>query len=94
MTIIGDAGFKGRPNSAGEVDIVYAIIEHERKQGYGIEATQSLIDWALSNPEVKTITAKSLLNNIGSASILRKMKFNEIFRNEELIHWSLERNYG
>ncbi|WP_233455096.1 GNAT family N-acetyltransferase [Paenibacillus elgii] len=32
MTIIGDAGFKGRPNSAGEVDIGYAIIEHERKK--------------------------------------------------------------
>ncbi|PUA39092.1 N-acetyltransferase [Paenibacillus elgii] len=90
MTIIGDAGFKGRPNSAGEVDIGYAIIEHERKKGYGIEAAQSLVDWAFSNPEVKTITAKSLLNNIGSARILAKMKFKEICRDEEMIHWLLQ----
>jgi ribosomal-protein-alanine N-acetyltransferase len=27
MTVIGDAGFKGKPNASGEVDIGYAVIE-------------------------------------------------------------------
>jgi ribosomal-protein-alanine N-acetyltransferase len=91
MMIIGDAGFKGRPNSKGEIDIGYGIIESERKKGYGIEAAQGLADWAFSKPEVQIITAKSLINNIDSARILEKMKFKEISRDDEMIGWSLKK---
>ncbi|WP_231637398.1 GNAT family N-acetyltransferase [Paenibacillus sp. FJAT-27812] len=51
-TFIGDTGFKGRPNADGEVDIGYAIMEKERKQGYGVEAAKGLAKWALSEPDV------------------------------------------
>jgi ribosomal-protein-alanine N-acetyltransferase len=89
MMIIGDTGFKGRPNSMGEVDIGYAIIEKERKNGYGIEAAKGLASWAFSRPEVKVITAKCLLNNKDSARILEKMGFKEITRDDEMISWSI-----
>ncbi|MFS0553941.1 GNAT family N-acetyltransferase [Brevibacillus sp. 179-C9.3 HS] len=88
MKIIGDAGFKGRPNAEGEVDIGYGIIEAERKKGYAIEAATGLANWALSQPEVKKITAKCLLDNIDSAKVLVKMGFEEIKRDDTMIYWS------
>ncbi|OPA73821.1 GNAT family N-acetyltransferase [Paenibacillus selenitireducens] len=91
MTIIGDTGFKGVPNSKGEIDIGYGLIEQERKKGYGIEAAQSLTDWAFSKPEVTAITAKSLINNNDSARILEKMKFKELLRDDEMIYWHLRK---
>ncbi|MED1782238.1 GNAT family N-acetyltransferase [Brevibacillus fortis] len=88
MEIIGDAGFKGGPNTEGEVDIGYGIIEAERKKGYAYEAAAGLTNWALSQPKVKKITAKCLLDNIDSAKILVKMGFEEIKRDDTMIYWS------
>jgi [ribosomal protein S5]-alanine N-acetyltransferase len=93
MTIIGDTGFKGKPNPKGEIDIGYGIIEQERKKGYGIEAAQGLVGWAFSKTEVKTITAKCLINNTDSARVLEKIKFKEISRDDEMIHWSLKKRF-
>jgi ribosomal-protein-alanine N-acetyltransferase len=89
MTIIGDIGFKGKPNHLGAVDIGYGIIDSERKKGYASEATRGLIKWAFSNSEVISITAKCLLENIDSSKILTKLNFNEVGRDNEMIHWEL-----
>ncbi|GED70750.1 N-acetyltransferase [Brevibacillus reuszeri] len=89
LSIIGDAGFKGRPNEAGEVDIGYGIVASARKKGYGIEAAQGLVDWAFSQPEVNKITARCLLANIDSAKVLEKMDFKEVGRDDEMIYWAL-----
>ncbi|MCM3080563.1 MULTISPECIES: GNAT family N-acetyltransferase [Brevibacillus] len=91
MSIIGDAGFKGRPNTEGEVDIGYGIIEAERKKGYGFETATGLVVWAFSQPEVNKITAKCLINNIDSARLLKKMKFKEISRDDEMLYWSIQK---
>lgn len=90
MTIIGDIGFKGGPNHLGAVDIGYGIIDSQRKKGYASEATRGLIKWAFSNSEVALITAKCLLENIDSSKILRKLDFNEVGRDNEMIHWELQ----
>ncbi|WP_205500577.1 GNAT family N-acetyltransferase [Rufibacter psychrotolerans] len=87
--LIGDAGFKGRPNAAGEIDLGYGIIASEQNKGYGLEAAQGLVNWARLRPEVKTITARCALDNIGSARILEKMDFQEITRDQEMIYWVL-----
>ncbi|NRQ51917.1 GNAT family N-acetyltransferase [Brevibacillus sp. HD1.4A] len=90
-TIIGDAGFKGRPNELGEVDIGYGIIRQERKQGFGVEAAKGLVKWAFSQAEVKAITARCLIHNADSARILEKLNFQETARDGEMIYWSLMR---
>ncbi|GEC87890.1 MULTISPECIES: GNAT family N-acetyltransferase [Brevibacillus] len=89
--IIGDAGFKGAPNTEGEVDIGYGIIEAERKKGYAYEAAEGLANWALLQPDVKKITAKCLLDNIDSAKLLVKMGFTEIKRDDTMIYWSSQK---
>ncbi len=46
--LIGDGGFKGRPNDRGEVEVGYAIIEAYRGQGYATEAARAFVDWAFT----------------------------------------------
>lgn len=87
MTVIGDAGFKGSPNSNGEVDVGYSIVENERNKGYGYETVNALVDWVFSKPEVTAVTADCDLNNIGSIKILKKLGMSEVSRDEENIYW-------
>ena len=44
--LIGDAGFKGQPNDAGQVEIGYSVVERYRGHGYATEAAMPLIEWA------------------------------------------------
>lgn len=87
--IIGDVGFKGEPNEKGEIEIGYGIIYDERKKGFGFEATDPLIKWALSQEKVKTVKADCLVENIGSIRILEKIGMQEVHRDEEFIYWEI-----
>ncbi|MFW0716092.1 GNAT family N-acetyltransferase [Pedobacter sp. N23S346] len=91
LVIIGDAGFKGKPSVEGCIDIGYAIIAAERKQGFASETVQALIHWAFDKPEVNSITASCLISNPESRKILQKFEFSELNRNNEMIFWEREK---
>ncbi|MGV3657846.1 MAG: GNAT family N-acetyltransferase [Chitinophagaceae bacterium] len=88
--IIGSAGFKGRPDAQGAVDIGYGLIVPERRKGFAVEATQMLVQWACAQPGVKKVTARCLTNNFASAAVLQKLNFEEQSRDEEMIYWLLQ----
>lgn len=44
--IIGDVGFKGLPNEAGEIDLGYGVIAKQRKKGFAHEAAAGILKWA------------------------------------------------
>ena len=90
-TVIGDAGFKGAPDKEGKVDLGYSIIEQEQQKGYGMETARALLEWALKQPKVKTVTAKCLLENAPSVRILEKLGMKEIVRDDEVIYWKFEK---
>lgn len=94
LRIIGDVGFKGRPNATGEADIGYAVIQQERRAGYGTEAASALVEWAFGQPGVQAITAKCLTGNTASARTLIRMGFREVSRDDEFISWRLVKNLG
>ena len=94
MKIIGSTGFKGVPNEEGSIDIGYGIISQEQKKGYAIEAATALAGWAFKKTEVKRITARCVIKNTNSARLLNKMKFIEIFRDDEMIYWKLEKQHS
>ena len=73
--VIGDGGYKGNPNSFGEIEIGYEIIQSKRKKGYATEAINALIDWAFTQPEAKYILAKCDPENIPSQNLLKKLGF-------------------
>lgn len=82
--VIGDGGYKGNPNQNGEVEIGYEIIESQRRKGYATEAINALIDWAITKPEVKCITAKCHENNTPSQNLLQKLQFAWINKEDEM----------
>ena len=90
--IIGDVGFKGYNYQEENIDIGYGIIQEERRNGYAEEAALALIKWAFSNENIKEITASCLIENVSSIQLLKKMKFIEIKKDENMIYWSLSNN--
>lgn len=90
LEIIGDIGFKGFSNAEQNIDLGYGIIKEERRNGYAEEAAKALLRWALSNKKVKKITAKCLIENIGSINLLRKLNFVQTMQDDEMVYWVLE----
>jgi ribosomal-protein-alanine N-acetyltransferase len=89
MEIIGDLGFKGFNSETANVDLGYGIIKEERKKGYAEEGATAIIRWAFSTDIVKEITAACLFNNVGSIHLLKKLKFTEIKKENDMVYWAL-----
>ncbi|AQU79471.1 GNAT family N-acetyltransferase [Planococcus faecalis] len=87
--ILGDAGFKGKPNANQEVEIGYGFLETFWCMGYGTEAVRGLIDWAFSTMTVKTVIAETDIDNIGSIGILEKVGMEKTKNASDRIYWQL-----
>ncbi len=73
-TLIGVGGFTGAPFN-GEAMIGYSVIEPYRRRGYGSEAVNALVGWALARPGVRRIVAETHANNKASVRLLEKCGF-------------------
>lgn len=89
--IIGDIGFKGRPDSEGSVDLGYGIVDAARRKGYAVEAGSAMIKWAFKQQQVKVITARCEHVNEASTKTLESLGFYQKIIKEEMIHWFLLR---
>jgi GNAT superfamily N-acetyltransferase len=72
---IGDAGFHGPPNSAGEVEIGYALVPQARGAGLASEAVELLVTWAQSQPGVRAVSARVDHGNAASERLLARLGF-------------------
>lgn len=90
-SIIGDIGFHGKPNELGEVEIGYALVAQERGKGFGYQALQAIVAWALSQPNVEFLKAECLIDNKASARILAKSGMREEKRENGYIYWVLRK---
>lgn len=90
--VIGDVGFKGRPDSTGSVDIGYGVVAAYRRQGYAYEAAAGLRDWAFRWPEVQRLTGDCWPDNTASARILAKLGMRHIGESASgLMLWEMAR---
>ena len=87
--LIGDAGFKGFNSILKSCDLGYGIVESHRKQGFALEATKALVDWALSHSYVEKITAACLKNNLASQKILQHLHFKNESESDDMYFWEL-----
>lgn len=74
VTIVGAAGFKGKPKDA-KIEIAYGTFKAYEGQGMGTEICRHLVQLALHTDPAVRITARTLLDGHASMAILRKNGF-------------------
>jgi RimJ/RimL family protein N-acetyltransferase len=99
--LIGEGGYKGKPDKEGMVEIGYAIIPEYRRRGLATEAARGLTHYAFSHPEVNTVQAHTLQDGTASINVLKNlgMKFMGTVIDDpddgEVFQWRVEReNYS
>jgi len=75
LRAVGIGGFYGPPDTAGEVEVGYAMSTSFREQGLATEAVDGLTGWALAQPGVKSVTARTLEHLAASRRVLEKTGF-------------------
>lgn len=89
--IIGDIGFKGKPDKENTVEVGYGIIPSAQKKGFATEAVNEIINWAFSTGKVKRIIAECLIDNLASAKVLEKLHFDKFATKEDMYLWQLNK---
>ena len=81
--VIGDCGLHGGPpggpagpvDEAGRVEIGYGLAAPFRGQGIGTEAVRALVDWLVTQPDVRVVTASVEVGNEPSRRLLERLGF-------------------
>ena len=73
--VVGRAGFHGKPDATGMVEIGYAIDPLHRRQGYARTALVTLIDAARRDPRVHTVRACIRPDNVPSRNLVDQHGF-------------------
>lgn len=86
--IVGSAGFIGRPDEAGAVEIGFGIDAHHRRAGYCREAVIALVRWVLSRDSVSRVRAWCEPSNLASGRVLERCGFRQTGENDGLLEWT------
>jgi RimJ/RimL family protein N-acetyltransferase len=90
--MVGDLCFKGAPNVQGELEIGYGTYDHFQGRGFMTEAIGAIVQWALTQPEVRAIIAETETSNISSHRTLSKNKFTVYKEVENMMWWRLDKS--
>lgn len=74
-TLVGSAGFKGRPDPQGNVEIGYSIVAAFQRRGLGRQAVGLLLERARSEREVRCVRAETLRDAVASRGLLAACGF-------------------
>lgn len=85
--IVGSAGYAGRPDALGGIEIGFGVIPAQRQQGYCREAAAALMLWGLDQPGVRFIKAGCAPDNTASRATLLSLGFSVKKENTDLIEW-------
>ncbi|GFZ88389.1 N-acetyltransferase [Compostibacillus humi] len=88
-TVIGDIGFKGKPNMEKTVEIGYGIKSSARNKGYATEAVKEIIAWAFSSDEVATVIAECREDNYPSMKVLEKLNMEQTGKEGHKLRWQI-----
>lgn len=87
--MVGDLCFVGEPNADGEIEIGYGTYDDFQNKGYMTEAVGGMIQWAKTQPDVKSIYAGTEKDNVASYSVLQKNNFVQFEASESKLNWRL-----
>lgn len=68
-SVIGSLGFAGPPDADGVVVMGYSVYPQFERRGYASEAASALIEWALTQPGVRTVRATIKPDNVASRRV-------------------------
>lgn len=88
---IGGIGFAGLPDDKGKSMVGYGLDVRYHRKGYATEALQALVEWGFSHDALNQIIADTPVENIPSHRVLIKNNFEAYSRDQDLIHWRLNR---
>ena len=83
-TVVGSADFKDLPDSGGLVEIGYGLGREYEGRGYMTEAVCAMCRWAISQDNVRHVTAETDLDGLASQKLLLRCGFREWKRGETL----------
>ncbi len=96
--VIGSVVFHGGPDGEGVVEVAYGVELESQGQGYGTEMVGAAVQWALSEPTVRSVRATTFTLHTISRRILEKLGFVVIGTREdylgELLEFELARGKG
>jgi len=69
---VGDAGFHGPPDARGAVEIGFALVPHARGAGLATQAVRALVAWAVTQPVVAAVVARTEPDNAASQAVLAR----------------------
>jgi ribosomal-protein-alanine N-acetyltransferase len=95
--VVGDCGYKGPPDSSGSVEIAYAVAPESRGRGYATEAAKALIDFALTQQNVRRVFAHTRPDNMASIRVAIKcglVRIGEVMDPEDglVLRWEVTRS--
>jgi RimJ/RimL family protein N-acetyltransferase len=73
--VVGEAGWKGGPDSHGDAEIGYGLAAPYRRQGLGTELVALVSDWAQAQEGVRRVVAEVLADNLPSRRALERNGF-------------------
>jgi RimJ/RimL family protein N-acetyltransferase len=87
---VGGMGFHGPP-SDGEVEIGFDLCEPARGHGYATEGLTALAAWALAQPGVDVVIARTEEENVASQHVMERAGFTRVESTDDLWRYELAR---
>ena len=73
--VVGHAGFHGRPDATGMVEVGYTVVPGHRGHGYAHGLLAALVDEASTSAEVRVVRATISPDNEASLAVARRAGF-------------------
>jgi ribosomal-protein-alanine N-acetyltransferase len=88
--VVGSAGFVGKPDADGTIELSFGTHTDYRNRGYASEAARALVDWGLAQPGVERVIAKCDLDNYPSVRVLEKIGMQRVGDTDGQLLWKTD----
>jgi len=88
--MVGDLCFVGEPDANGEIEIGYGTYQEFRDRGFMTEAVGRIVEWANTQPKVKSIIASTEKDNAASFRVLEKNHFIQVGEVNDMLVWKIK----
>ena len=88
--VVASAGFVGKPDADGTIELGFGTHTDYRNRGYASEAARALVDWGLAQPDVERVIAKCDPDNYPSMRVLEKIGMQRVGDADGQLIWQTD----